>query len=155
MLAVGSTMAIVGLASVATGRVDSSEAFGVAGAAAFLALWLTMVARFFLVGVYVNDQGLRLRYTFSSRTLPWSQVTGFDVRPAVLFGEPTVRDACWVRTVDGAVETPVQRRSRTVGWRKDVGPILRTEDFDRMVVRLDAELVAARRSQAGGGSVLR
>ncbi|MEW2379658.1 hypothetical protein AB0883_26640 [Micromonospora sp. NPDC047812] len=58
-------------------------------------------------------------------------------------------------TADGAVETPVQRRSRTAGWRKDIGPVLRTEDFDRMVARLDAELAAARRGQAGGGAVLR
>ncbi|MEU4782745.1 hypothetical protein [Micromonospora sp. NPDC023633] len=155
MLAVASTMAVVVLVSLAAGRFDVRDAFGLAGLVAFLALWMTLVARYFLVGVYVNDSGLRLRYTFSTRTLPWSRVTGFVVRPAELLGEPTARDACWVRTADGAVETPVQRRSRTVGWRKDIGPVLRTEDFGRMVARLDAELAAARRGQAGGGVVLR
>ncbi|MEV4466418.1 hypothetical protein AB0J51_22700 [Micromonospora echinofusca] len=159
LLAAGATIAAVVLVSVLkaadAGRVDAREGLGAVAVAAFLALWLTLGTRFYLVGVYVNDRGVRLRYNFSTRTLPWSEVTGFDVRPAVLLGEPTVRDACWVRTAEGPVETPVQRRSREMGWRKDVGPVLSPKEFDRLVARLDAELAAARRAQAGGGAVPR
>ncbi|MER7475507.1 PH domain-containing protein [Micromonospora sp. NPDC000018] len=159
MLVVGLVMAVTLVAAVletlTTRRVGLESALGMVGALALMTVWLTLVARFYLVGIYVNDRGVQMRYTFSNRTLPWSQVAGFEVRAAEFLGEPTVRDACWVRTAGGAVETPVQRRSRATGWRKNVGPVLRTEEFDRVVARLDAELAAARQGQAGGGVVLR
>ncbi|MGS2616714.1 PH domain-containing protein [Micromonospora sp. LZ34] len=159
MLVAGSAMAVtilvVILRALTTGHVDLGSALGMVGALALMAVWLTFAARLYLTGIYVNDHGVRLRHQFSTRTLPWSAVTGFEVRAARFLGEPTVRPACWVRTADGAVETPVQRRSRAGGLRKNVGPVLRPAEFDRMVARLNAELAAARRAQAGGGAVVR
>ncbi|MCI4066537.1 hypothetical protein MRQ36_29860 [Micromonospora sp. R77] len=119
---------------------------------AFLALWLTMVARFYLVGLWHNERGLLIRHIHRSRLLLWSEVTGFEVRAARLLGGATVRNAVWVVTRDGPVETPVQRRSRIVGWRKNVGPVLSPADFDLTLARLRE---ARGDAQAGGGVVVR
>ncbi|OKI69678.1 hypothetical protein A6A27_21585 [Micromonospora sp. CB01531] len=122
------------------------------GAVAFLAVWLTFAVRLYLVGIYRNERGLLLRYVHRSRLLPWSQVTGFDVRTARFLGSATVRNAAWVLTRDGAWETPVQQRSRLVGWRKNTGPVLSAADFDLMMARLREAHAAV---QAGGGVVVR
>jgi hypothetical protein len=119
---------------------------------AFMALWLTMVARFYLTGIWRNERGLLIRHVHRSRQLPWSEVTGFEVRAARFLGGATVRNAVWVLTRDGAWETPVQRRSRIVGWRKNVGPVLSPADFDLTLERLRRAHVDA---QAGGGVVVR
>lgn len=161
MLLVGSTfvtlvLVLGGTELVAEPSVRST--LGVAGPLAFLAVWLTFAARLHLAGVYVGRHGVRLRHVLRTRTIPWSQVTGFAARPALLAGEPTIRDACWVLTADGAFETPVQRRSRGAGWRKDVGPVLSEAAFDRLLAYLAAALADARRSgavQAGGGAAPR
>ncbi|WP_433350591.1 PH domain-containing protein [Micromonospora sp. CA-111912] len=142
MVLVGSNLVVLLMVVVgrelAEGGVEARSALGMAGALLFGGLWLTMAVRFHLAGIYVNDRGVRLRHVFSTRTLRWSEVTGFEVRPALLLGGPTVRDACWVRTADGAFEAPVQRKSRKAGWRKDNGPVLATTDFEGMLARLDA-----------------
>ncbi|MFD0785156.1 PH domain-containing protein [Micromonospora azadirachtae] len=160
-LLVGTAFAVVllvtGGAALADG-VDVVTALGIVGAMALMGVSLTFAARLHLAGVYVCASGVRLRHVFRTRTLPWSAVTGFAARPALFLGEPTIRDACWVLTVDGAFETPVQRRSREMGWRKEVGPVLSEADFDRLLTRLAAELADARRSvpaQTDGGVVSR
>ncbi|MCG5443808.1 PH domain-containing protein [Micromonospora sp. NIE79] len=130
------------------GEVDVRTALGMAGGLTVMGVWLTLVLRMHLAGIYVNDRGVRLRHLFSTRTLPWSQVTRFEARPALFLGGPTSRLACWVRTTDGAFESAVQRRSRSGGWRKNNGPVLAVADFDQLLVRL-AEQHAAR-GRAGG-----
>ncbi|MFC4016963.1 PH domain-containing protein [Micromonospora sp. GCM10011542] len=161
MLAVGGAFAVTLVAVIVqrlgAGAPGLRDAAQIAAGLGFLAVWLTFVVRLHLTGVYVNDRGVRLRHVFRTRTLPWAEVTGFEVRAARLLGGPTVRAACWVRTLDGRVETPVQLRSRTMGLRKENGPVLSRVDFDRMVERLTAELAAARRRAAGqveGGGVV-
>ncbi|MFG3558890.1 PH domain-containing protein [Micromonospora sp. NPDC047557] len=138
----------------AEGRIDAPATLGLTGALLFLGLCLTFVLRMYLAGIYVNDRGVRLRHVFRTRTFSWSEVTGFEARPALILGEPTVRNACWVRTTGGAFESAVQRRSRTPGWRKNNGPVLSADDFARMLARLDAERAAHRYGQLGGGAVV-
>ncbi|MEV4387026.1 PH domain-containing protein [Micromonospora sp. NPDC049580] len=158
MLLVGSTMAVAVVVAAsrgpAEGRIDASAALGLTGALLFLGLCLTFVLRMYLAGIYVNDEGVRLRHVFRTRTFSWSEVTGFEARPALFLGGPTVRDACWVRTTGGAFESAVQRRSRTPGWRKNNGPVLSADDFARMLARLDAERAAHRYGQRGGPAVV-
>ncbi|MEU4337772.1 PH domain-containing protein [Micromonospora lupini] len=158
MVLVGSTMTAVVVViagrGLAEGRIDGGDALSMAGALPLLGVWLTFAVRLHLTGIYVNDRGLRLRHVFRTRTFPWSEVTGFEARPALFLGGPTVRDACWVRTTDGAFESAVQRRSRDMGWRKDNGPVLSADDFDRMLARLDAERTSHRHGQLGGGAVV-
>ncbi|MEV6369982.1 hypothetical protein AB0L86_24155 [Micromonospora musae] len=140
------------------GGVDLVTALGIVGAMALMGVWLTFAARLHQAGVYVGARGVRLRHVFRTRTLPWEKVTGFVARRALLLGEPTIRQAVWVLTVDGAFETPVQRRSREMGWRKEVGPVLSEADFERLLNRLDAELANVRGrgpAQADGGVVVR
>lgn len=160
-LLVGNAFAVVLLVisgEALAGGVDVVTALGIVGAMAFMGVWLTFAARLHLAGVYVGEPGVRLRHVFRTRTMPWEKVTGFVVRRALFLGEPTIRDACWVLTVDGAFETPVQRRSREMGWRKEAGPVLSEADFERLLNRLDAELADVRGrgpTQADGGVVLR
>ncbi|WP_433120745.1 PH domain-containing protein [Micromonospora sp. CA-246542] len=148
MVLAGSAMAVAVVISagrgLVQGRMVAPAVLSLAVALPFLGLWLTFVLRMYLAGVYVNDEGVRLRHVFRTRTLRWSEVTGFETRPALLFGEPTVRDACWVQTTSGAFESAVQRRSREVGWRKNVGPVLSSDDFEGMLARLDAERASRR-----------
>ncbi|MFF0234094.1 PH domain-containing protein [Micromonospora sp. NPDC005254] len=156
MLLVGSTMAVAVVVAAsrgpAEGRIDASAALGLTGALLFLGLCLTFVLRMYLAGIYVNDEGVRLRHVFRTRTVRWSEVTGFEARPALLLGGPTGRDACWVLTTDGAFESAVQRRSRTASLRKNNGPVLSADDFARMLARLDAERAAHRYGQRGGSA---
>ncbi|WP_422739920.1 PH domain-containing protein [Micromonospora sp. WMMD729] len=148
MALAGSAMAVAVVISagraLAQGRMAAPAALGLAVALLFLGLWLTFVLRMYLAGIYVNDEGLRLRHVFRTHTFQWSEVTGFEARPALFLDEPTVRDACWVRTTSGAFESAVQRRSREMGWRKNNGPVLSSDDFDGMLALLDAEWAAHR-----------
>ncbi|MFY1614998.1 PH domain-containing protein [Micromonospora sp. WMMD736] len=155
MVLAGSTMAAVVVVfagrGLAAGTVHGRDGLTMAGALPILGVWLTFAFRMHLTGIYVNDEGLRLRHIVRTRTFRWSEVNGFEARPALFLGEPTVRDACWVRTTGGAFESAVQRRSREMGWRKDVGPVLAPDDFARMLARLDAE----RASRHDGPQVVR
>lgn len=143
----GAVLVAIGRAST-RGGVDIEAALGIAGAFIFMGVWLTFVLRMHLAGIYVNDRGVRLRHLFSTRSLPWSQVTGFEARPALFLGGPTARLACWVRTTDGAFESAVQRRSTSGALRKNNGPVLAVADFDQLLVRLTEQRAA--RGRPGG-----
>ncbi len=153
MLLVGCTVAattsVLAARALTRGEIDVRTALGMAGAFLFMGVWLTFAIRLHLAGIYVSDRGVRLRHVFSTRTLPWSGVTGFEASPALFLGEPTSRLACWVRTTDGAFESAVQRRSRRVGWRKENGPVLDAAGFDQLLVRLADERARARLDGAG------
>lgn len=148
---VAATISVVAGRVLSRGEIDVRTALGVAGMVVFMGVWLTFAFRLHLSGIYVNDRGVRLRHVFSTRTLPWSRVTGFEASPALFLGEPTSRLACWVRTTDGAFESAVQRRSRRGGWRKENGPVLAPADFDQLLVRLADERARAR---LDGGEVV-
>ncbi|RAO05328.1 hypothetical protein GAR05_00370 [Micromonospora saelicesensis] len=153
MLLVGctaaTTLSVLAGRALIRGEIDVRAALGMAGALIFMGVWLTFAFRLHLTGIYVNDRGVRLRHVFSTRTLPWSRVTGFEASPALFLGEPTSRLACWVRTTDGAFESAVQRRSRRVGWRKENGPVLDAADFDQLLVRLADQRARARLDRGG------
>ena len=156
--AVAATVLALGGRALSRGEIDVRNALGIAGAFVFLGVWWTFALRLHLTGIYVNDTGVRLRHVFSTLTLPWSQVTGFEARPALFLGGPTVRLACWVRTAGGAYESAVQRRSAVVGWRKNNGPVLTVADFDRMLAQLADQHTLRRRAEGqldGGGAVSR
>ncbi|WP_433358169.1 hypothetical protein ACQPYV_14455 [Micromonospora saelicesensis] len=141
---VAATTSVLAGRALIRGEIDVRTALGMAGMFLVMGVWLTFAFRLHLTGIYVNDRGVRLRHVFSTRTLPWSRVTGFEASPALFLGEPTSRLACWVRTTDGAFESAVQRRSRRVGWRKENGPVLDAADFDQLLVRLADERARAR-----------
>ncbi|WP_412543022.1 hypothetical protein R8Z50_11210 [Longispora sp. K20-0274] len=110
--------------------------------------WLTVTFRMYRAGIHVSDHGLRLRSYVRTRTIRWSDVTGFEVRPAQLGGLDTSRDAIWVITRDGDWETSVQRALGWVfgpRWTKNVGPVLRSVDFELTVTPL-RRLLADHRS---------
>ncbi|MGC4770599.1 PH domain-containing protein [Micromonospora sp. DT44] len=148
MVVLGSVVGLAVLAGVGLallrGDLDPRDDVGVLTVFPFVGLWLTGVTRLYLTGIYVNDEGVRLRHIVRTRTIRWSEVTGFEARPARLLGGPSVRLACWVRTTDGAFESSVQRRSRKGSWRKEPGPVLSPDDFDGMLARLDAERASHR-----------
>ncbi|MFE9689407.1 hypothetical protein [Micromonospora sp. NPDC005806] len=150
VLAGGGMIVVVSIAvgaGVVGGGLPVRQVAQMAGAVAAVGAWEFAALRLYLVGVYRDERGLLLRHVHRSRLLPWSEVTGFDVRRARFLGSATVRDAAWVLTRDGAVEAPVQRRSTLAGLRKNVGPVLSAADFDLMMARLREAHAAA---QAGG-----
>lgn len=105
----------------------------------FLGVWLTMMWRMMRTGLYTGQVAVRIRGPFRTRTVAWSQIAGVDAAPALVLGAPTARKAIWLTLTDGRrVETPVQRRIGRLafGWRKNVGPVLDGEDFDRLVRQL-------------------
>ncbi|GAB3091300.1 hypothetical protein [Micromonospora schwarzwaldensis] len=148
-VAMATVLVVTGARAVARG-VDLAAGAGLLVASAFLAVWLTFAVRLYLVGIYRNERGLLLRHVHRSRLLPWSEVTGFEVRAARMPGGTTVRAAIWVRTRDGLWEVPVQQHSWRPGWRKNNGPVLSRADFALTLERLRAAHTAAQAGPTGG-----
>lgn len=112
----------------------------------FVACWWTFAWRLVRTGLYVSQTGLRLVYPWRTRTLPWSSVVEIASRPAKVLGIETVRDAIWVTTATGQqIETPVQRRApwRSIGWRKNTGPVLTAARYERAIDLLRTYQAAA------------
>jgi hypothetical protein len=79
-----------------------------------------LVSRFFAVGVYVNDAGMRIARISSMRVYPWALVTDVSIAPHSGRG-PTDRADLVVVTVRdiGPINTPVRRRSPDFLWRPE------------------------------------
>ena len=115
---------------------------GLLGLYGAFAAWITFVWRLMRTGLYTSDTGIRVRWLLRTRTYAWSRLRAIDVAPAVLLGAPTSRAAIWLELVDGdRVETPVQRRAQRIPGllvsTKNVGPVLRSDRFDRVVHDLE------------------
>jgi hypothetical protein len=88
----------------------------VAWSPAYLLLWFVMLVagRFYLVGLYVSDRGVRIRYMTCTMTLQWPAVTGFDSRPATtVHGPSTSWYSLWVIPHTGEpIEAPLLQATR-------------------------------------------
>ncbi|MFI2713392.1 hypothetical protein ACH495_25030 [Micromonospora sp. NPDC018662] len=141
---------VVAAVRAAARGIDMATGAGFLAATAVMAAWLTFAVRLYLIGIYRDDRGLLLRHVHRSRLLPWSEVTGFEVRAARMPGGTTVRAAIWVRTRDDLWEAPVQQRSMRPGWRKNNGPVLSEAAFRLTLERLRAAHTAAQYGATGG-----
>jgi hypothetical protein len=70
------------------------------GGLAFAVVWTALAWRMRMMGLYVSDQGVRIRRHFTTRTLPWQDIEKFDVRPFNGLGMRKV-EAVWVVTQEG------------------------------------------------------
>jgi len=100
---------------------------------AFFALWMTSLWRIALVGLYVGDDGVKVRTIWWSRVVPWSAVAQVWAGPAT--GHDAT--AVWISTTTGAdVETPIWRRDPSVGHQTRV--LLDADTFTRLIADLRA-----------------
>lgn len=148
VLSVGMVGALV------AGRLAVDQAGSMAVGVAVIVGVLLVAVRFHLVGIYHGERGLLIRYLLRSRLLPWREVTGFYTGPTVLSGLDGRQRTLWVRTRDGAVETPVESRGPVLMRQLQslTGPALPAAEFDLVVRRLREAHAAA---QSDGGVVVR
>jgi hypothetical protein len=105
--------------------------FGIGLAVSFAAGWqewrdsyvvlpvvLVVIWRLHRVGLYIGDQGVRIRHVLRTRTLPWDDISRFETRPATLLGSTTRQPAIWVISPGQAVETPVRQQAHR--WTSDL-----------------------------------
>lgn len=128
--------------------------FAYLGIYGFLGLWLTFAWRMTRVGLCASSTALRIRWIQRTRTVLWADIARIEV-----MGAPLTRDTIWLTLKDGQrIETPIQRLSRQQDWVrgtpsalagpawenpayiKNIGPRLRSRDFDRAVNRLRHQL---------------
>jgi hypothetical protein len=144
MFAIGCGFAVTFTAAVVMGvHWEVNPVAGTLGCYGFLGLWLTMVWRMMRTGLFACATAVRVRGPFRTRTFAWSEIMSVDAASARTVGLPTLRPAIWFTLVDGRrVETPIQRRTGWSPWalRKDVGPVLNSEKFDRVVEQLRQRL---------------
>ncbi|MGR6319900.1 PH domain-containing protein [Micromonospora soli] len=70
--------------------------------------WLGGGWRMSRAGVFISDEGIRIRTIFRTRTLPWSSVARIDSWPTRASGFPRQTEAIWVLTRDNKpIETPL------------------------------------------------
>ncbi|WP_412543982.1 PH domain-containing protein [Longispora sp. K20-0274] len=104
----------------------------------FAACWLTFAFRMHRAGIYAGPAGLRVRSLLRTETVPWSAVTGFEVKPGRRFGFRIPRDAIWVLGAGKNRETCVQRSTGfdLLSGSYNIGPLLNQADFDLTLTRL-------------------
>ncbi len=105
--------------------------------AAFMLGWVTLVWRHALVGVWVSDHGVKIRWPHRTRVIPWSQVERAWAGQAAEFDAWQV----WVSTRDPEenLETPIWRQGRSATrYRSRVNRIvLPPEEFSRALAELN------------------
>ena len=116
------------------------------GSYLLLVLPIALVWRIMLIDLYVNGSGLRLRTLWHTRTIPWSEVAGFDTRPRTWLGEPGSLPAIWIDLRDSAsIETPIVRASEVRMLFQRSGQIhvsLPEREFDECLATLRDRLVS-------------
>jgi hypothetical protein len=126
--------AFTGLVGVASGR------WAWHGWYLLLVVPIALTWRMMLIDLYVGDRGLRVRTFWRTRTVPWSDVAGFEVRPGTRLGDPGSHPAIWINLREsGAIETPViqvsEARIFLPRWTR--GPVdLPPKEFDQCVASL-------------------
>lgn len=99
----------------------------------FWAVWTTMLWRLVLVGVYVNDYGVKVRFVHRTHVIAWPDVT------RAWAGQAAHYDAwqIWITTRDPErdVETPIWRRGPR---RRSNRVILEPEEFATVLTVLNA-----------------
>src|SRR5262245_20368492 len=72
----------------------------------FFGVWTAFTWRNMSTGLYVADDGVRIRTLFWTRTLAWSRIVSVDVDAAEILGMPAARYAIWFALDNGErVET--------------------------------------------------
>jgi hypothetical protein len=114
-------------------------------------LTLAYATRMLFVGVFVNDDGMLVRYFWRSIMLPWSQISGVRVEPSsirtVLW---RANPALWVTTGAVVQESPMVRGGSWLlpsfgGGFSRLGRVyLSTGAFDTLLRDLQGELAKHR-----------
>ncbi len=135
--------------SIVTSPPARSEIPGALAICAFMAVMVTGAVRLGWRGLYLGEEGIRLRGFLGSRTIPWAEIASVGEAPAEFLGLQAVERVIWITLHDGTrIEAPVQRRPgrfylRPVPtWRG--GPVLRPADFDNALTRINEQLTAHR-----------
>jgi hypothetical protein len=113
---------------------------------AFMVVWTALAWRMRIMGLYVSDHGVRIRGHLTTRTFPWQDIKGFDVRPFEGITMTQVQ-AVWV-------VTKVGRAHRTLLWfrpndepRDRVTPVLLPEQrFQETLTELRGMLERSRQA---------
>ncbi|WP_230688956.1 PH domain-containing protein [Micromonospora sp. WMMD558] len=99
----------------------------------FAAVWLTFAWRLHRTALVVSRSGVRVRWLWRTRTVPWEQIRGFHSGPDWL-----VPERLWLRLRDGTkVRTPVRRRRTTVYRLRDGGTALASERYEELFADLE------------------
>lgn len=100
----------------------------------FVLMWEVMLWRVVMVGVYVSDDGIKIRMVLYTRVIPWSHVTG------AWAGQAADYDAwqIWVsaRDPERDFETPIWRRGSRARHRNRI--LLPPEEFAAVLATLDS-----------------
>jgi hypothetical protein len=100
------------ISDVFTGR-SVGDASEVAATYGLLQLRLTLVWRFTLLGIWINDDAVRIRHVTYTRTLPWASVAAIESREAMILSWGRRQRSVWVVPTDGrSVETPLHAQQR-------------------------------------------
>ena len=107
---------------------------------AFVAFAQLAIWRIMLVGLYVNEHGVKVRTVLRTQVIPWPFIDAVRVGPSRFLGYPAI----WInaRYPDRAVETPIccRQLGRSNGRRVQLDP----EEFDELVVYLSGEAARLR-----------
>jgi hypothetical protein len=102
--------------------------------ALFTVVWLTFMVRLMRMGIYVSDEGVRIRTVPRTVTYPWAEITTAGARG----------DDLWLVLTDGReVKTPVRRVERRSGHRRNGIP-LNPGDFNLMLHQLQRHVQPGR-----------
>jgi hypothetical protein len=83
------------ISDVFTGR-SVGDASEVATMYGLLLLWLTLVWRFTMLGIWINDDAVRIRHITYTRTLPWASVAAIESREAMILSWARWQRSVWV-----------------------------------------------------------
>jgi hypothetical protein len=82
----------------------------------FFVVFALFAVRNTQVGVYIGDRGVRTRWPVLTRTIEWSDIVGFEARPAKGWYAGSPRpEAIWIVAKGREpIQTPLRSRSRAV-----------------------------------------
>jgi hypothetical protein len=140
-------VAVLAIAGIALGEYarESQPVLGFVAFFSFFAFVQTFILRTVRAGLVFNDEAVRVRHIFRTRTIPWREIAAFDSRPArlPLLDRDTAREAIWISLRDGtALETPVQRSIGllifSMKMQKNNGVVLSAEEYGKTLDLLRA-----------------
>ncbi|MDG4818335.1 PH domain-containing protein [Micromonospora sp. WMMD956] len=107
--------------------------------AAFFSVWLTLAWRLHRTALVVSPAGVRVRWLWATRTVPWERVDGFRTGSDWL-----VADRLWIALGDGTeLRTPVRRRTPEPVTLRDGGTALAAGPYADLLATLDRWRAAA------------
>ncbi|BCY12145.1 hypothetical protein L3i22_072330 [Actinoplanes sp. L3-i22] len=111
---------------------------------AFVAAWLTVIGRTAWSGLFLGDDGIRLRTLLRTRTIPWAEIASVDPVHENFLGRPADRMSIRLTLRDGTrVIAPVES-SGPPSFFRTMTTVLKPADFHAALAEIDQRLTAVR-----------